>query len=859
MRSGRMMLGIVVGSACLGGTAARAEVGSVVTYQGRLNQDGSPLNGTADFRCTLFDADIDGTAVAGPLEFVAVNVVDGLFTLPLDFGAAAFNGGARWLEIEVASPSGGTYTTLTPRQSITATPYALRTRGLAVDDAGNVGIGTNAPVAQLDVRGAGGVNVFAGDLDPFGIAGFETNFESPQTHAWFAEGGARVFSLTGGGEGYFAGRVFASGFMFPGAFGPDENYVGQAGNYLAFGHSGASEDFMGYANQTFFFKDSPGGGDETQPNVVVGGKLGVGVDEPAAALHVAGEPGVDGIMFPDGTLQTTAASAGWSLSGNSNTNPGLHFVGTTDHHPVSFRVNNMRALRLQYGSDGNATGVNVIGGGGANSIPNNVIAATVFGGNDFVGNSANASWSTVAGGLACSISAGADKAFLGSGQNNNISGSTSVLVGGASNSVSGVYGSLVGGHNNRASAWYTSVGGGVGNHASVSSATISGGSSNNAGGDTSAIGGGYQNTTSGVYTAIGGGAQNVARANSSNVGGGQGNQAGLDGDDDFATVAGGTSNYAGWHATVGGGTSNQATGGNSVVAGGDRSVASHNASAALGGTLNTSSGENSTTLGGMQNTAASFTDVTVGGYQNRAAGGYSLAAGHLAKANHIGSFVWSGWENPGGDFATTGNSQFLVRAAGGVGINMNAPTTALHVNGTITGSVKNFVIDHPLDPANWTLRHACIESNEMLNIYSGNVVTDDDGYATVTVPEWFTSLNTNFRYQLTVVDGAGDEFVQVRVARKLQDNRFVIRASHADVEVSWQITGVRNDAFARAHPLVVEEAKPEFQRGYYLNPEEHGLGADRSVNAARAPKAVNPVIEPAVESNGQQLSGGDSE
>lgn len=776
MRSGRMMLGFVAGLVCLGGTGAWAEVGSVMTYQGRLNQDGAPLDGSADFRCTLYDADLDGTAVAGPLEFVAVTVADGLFTLPLDFGAVAFNGGPRWLEIEVASPSGGTYTTLTPRQSITATPYALRTRGLNVDEGGNLGIRTESTIAPLTVLGANDINGTAW-------------FTSPK--------------------------------------GPHSSHI----------HYGDKGDW--------YLRSADSAGKVILQDT--GGNVGIGTSAPAARLHLGGTPGTDGIMFPDGTLQTTAASAGWSLSGNSDTNPGVHFVGTTDQHPLSFRVNNTQALRLQYGSDGSLTGVNVIGGAGSNSIPNNVIGATVFGGTSFVGNSVGANWSTVAGGLSCSIASSADKAFLGGGQNNSISGSTSVLAGGASNAVAGVYGTISGGLNGRASAWYSTVGGGNGNNASGSAATISGGQSNNASGGAASIGGGQNNNAGGTYGHIGGGSDNVAPALGSTVAGGQSNRAGVDGGDDFATVGGGNGNIAGWRATVAGGAGNQATGDWSAIAGGDRNQATHVASAALGGTLNVASGQNATTLGGSQNTASSFTDVTVGGYFNRAAGGYSLAAGYGAKADHIGSFVWSGWEDPHADFVSTARSQFLVRAAGGVGINMNAPTTALHVNGTITGSVKNFVIDHPLDPANWTLRHACIESDEMLNLYSGNVVTDQEGYATVTVPNWFTALNTDFRYQLTVVEGGGDEFVQVRVARKIENDRFVIRATHANVEISWQITGLRNDAYARAHPLSVEEAKPEFQRGYYLNPEAHGQPESLSVNHAPVPGRVKPASDVGVD------------
>ncbi|MCP4711387.1 MAG: hypothetical protein GY869_22435, partial [Planctomycetes bacterium] len=83
-----------------------------------------------------------------------VNVYDGYFTVTLDFGSSAFNGAARWLAIGVRSyNSTGAFTDLVPRQEITPTPYALQTKGIYVDDANNVGIGTSSPGEKLDVDG----------------------------------------------------------------------------------------------------------------------------------------------------------------------------------------------------------------------------------------------------------------------------------------------------------------------------------------------------------------------------------------------------------------------------------------------------------------------------------------------------------------------------------------------------------------------------------------------------------------------------------------------------------------------------------------------------------------------------------
>jgi len=147
--------------------------------------------------------------------------------------------------------------------------------------------------------------------------------------------------------------------------------------------------------------------------------------------------------------------------------------------------------------------------------------------------------------------------------------------------------------------------------------------------------------------------------------------------------------------------------------------------------------------------------------------------------------------------------------------------------GTLTKSGGSFKIDHPLDPENKYLSHSFVESPDMMNIYNGNVRTDADGYAVVQLPDWFEALNRDFRYQLTVIG----QFAQAVVWEKIHDGRFVIRTNLGQVEVSWQVTGIRHDAWANAHRIPVEEDKPEAERGTYLVPEVYGKPRSLSLDA----------------------------
>jgi hypothetical protein len=200
-----------------------------------------------------------------------------------------------------------------------------------------------------------------------------------------------------------------------------------------------------------------------------------------------------------------------------------------------------------------------------------------------------------------------------------------------------------------------------------------------------------------------------------------------------------------------------------------------------------------------------------------------------------------GTATSGGEgIAASGDGIDAYAGAGGAGGNFAGSFTGnINVSGTLSASTKDFKIDHPMDPANKYLVHASVESSEMKNIYDGNVTTDGQGRATVRLPEWFEVLNTDFRYQLTVIG----QFAQAIIGHKIENNQFEIRTSAPNVEVSWQVTGVRQDAYAKANPLVVEQEKDARLRGFYIHPELYGAPAEKQIEWARHPQTMKRMKE----------------
>jgi hypothetical protein len=151
---------------------------------------------------------------------------------------------------------------------------------------------------------------------------------------------------------------------------------------------------------------------------------------------------------------------------------------------------------------------------------------------------------------------------------------------------------------------------------------------------------------------------------------------------------------------------------------------------------------------------------------------------------------------------------------------------SLDVIGNLSKSSGTFKIDHPQDPENKFLIHSFVESPDMMNVYNGNISTDNNGYATITLPSYFEALNINFKYQLSIV---GKEFAQALVYEKIKNNQFIVRTDKPNIEVSWQVTGVRNDKYAQQNRIVTEVEKSAKQKGKYLNAKEFGATEEKQI------------------------------
>ena len=226
-----------------------------------------------------------------------------------------------------------------------------------------------------------------------------------------------------------------------------------------------------------------------------------------------------------------------------------------------------------------------------------------------------------------------------------------------------------------------------------------------------------------------------------------------------------------------------------------------------------------------------------GAYGRSSGGNYGYLGGsdYGVYGYHSGSGNWGyigqstcgifGINDGTGNFGWLGHNASGVRGYSPDGV-AGRFSGDVEISGTLSKGAGSFKIDHPLDPENKYLSHSFVESPDMKNVYDGMVQLDANGEAWVELADWFEVLNKDFRYQLTCIGG----FATVYVAEEISGNRFKIAGGNPGMKVSWQVTGIRQDRYANAHRIPVEEEKPPEDQSYYLHPDLYGKPEEKSVD-----------------------------
>jgi|GEM_PF-775726 len=786
------------------------------TYQGELSQTGVLYSGEADLRFSLYDADTNGTEVGMADLHTQVAVVNGRFVVDLEQWIGLYDGTELWLEIEVDLGSIGTFTTLTPRQKINPVAYAE----FAYDGLGSMGDIT-AVTAGTGLTGGGS----SGDVTLHVDANMVQNRVSGACVAGESirvinQDGTVVCETIEASDGDITAVTAGNGLLGGGASGDVT---------LSINQSIVQSRVVGYC---------PAG--ESIRYIKENGNVGCEVDD-------KGLTEVESDDIVDGTIATIDLADN-SINANKIATNAVGSSEIASNAVGSSEINSSQVQRRVSGSCSTGQYIRRVAEDGTVICESDndsggditgVIAGTGLTGGANFGNAtlsvdtalvqqrvldncpAGQAIRSIAenGAIICEVDDVLDSTTLWSTSGNSNTNIATDFIGTTDNK------QVVIKANNSAVMKYLPNG--------SNSVNIIGGAAENSinlqsEGIVLAGGGDFSLTTCGLTSSDP--CINQALASFSVISGGRGNY--INNSIDQTDVV------------IGGGFSNRAAGFSSVIS------------------------------GGYNNRTANLYAVVPGGRWNVAAGNSSWAGGTSAKVRPIdtGTFVWDGDANIGDELYSTGPNQFMVRAPGGAWFGMlggsinpvidnvamhieanpgsdglrvriggstklkvysnggvglgsntnigNIPSNGLRVSGNvnIVGSLSkgggSFKIDHPLDPENKYLYHSFVESPDMMNIYNGNVVTDSKGEAWVEMPEWFDALNRDFRYQLTTIGS----FDRVMVAEEIEDNRFLIQSEGSGVKVSWQVTGIRQDAWANKNRIPIEEDKAAADKGHYLHP-----------------------------------------
>ena len=523
---------------------------SSFTYQGQLSYKGALANGSFDFQFSLYSASTGGTQIGSTNTLSGVTVSQGFFTVQLDFGASAFDGNARWLEISVRPAGSGTYTTLSPRQEVAPAPYSI----------------------------------FSGDTAA--LQSYPVDTTAPTS------GQALVWN----------GSAWAPASVSSSAWG----LTGNTGTSYGTNFIGTTDDVALdiRVNNAPVLRLIP---DATSPNII-GGYSGNIIDAgiSGGVIGGGGEAGAYNWITVGDFATIGGGSDNWNQNSYATVSGGYRNTTSGQYSTVGggfFNGAGSKGATVGGGENCQATNnYATISGGFFNDATG--LQSTVGGGFENLSSAKNATvsggWENTASGDESTVSGGQDNTAsnsyttVGGGFTNSASGNTSTIGGGSTNTASSDYAAIGGGFTNTASAVYTTIGGGINNIASWRYGTVAGGDTNTAGGSWSTVGGGFNNTASEWYSTISGGVDNIANTKGATVGGGESNTA----SGEHATVAGGFTNAAkSNYATVGGGESNTATGGWSSVGGGSNNTASGNYTTVAGGQSNTATGSHSFAAG----------------------------------------------------------------------------------------------------------------------------------------------------------------------------------------------------------------------------------------------------------------------
>ena len=701
---------------CLGA----ASLGTAFTYQGQLQQSGSPADGSYDFLFRLYDAPTNGTQI-GPLVLTnAVPVSSGLFMVQLDFGPEAFTGDARWLQISVQTNGAVRFNVLSPRQLLTPAPWAqfalksasaesstfaataggvtgsnltasadgtltLSARYLVMESQNVTNVVMDQAVREVGANAydtvGGTMSIITGNdywltaSDDYALTALGDATFLLGNHAQVDVGGDYDLDVTGNAALQLGRTVVATAddslSVASGAAsillkrdgsitieGKDINLKGsgkittKAADFAI--SSDSSIGFRSMASET-----SDGGvgvfGESAATNGI--GVLGIATSPATNQVHVgvlavAGEGNKNIALLANcatnSLLPAEAVPRPAAIAGRAHLKQDI-FQGYGTGDALNFRVSD----------GGTVTATAFVGDGasltsiGAEALADNCVNAAKI----VDASVANAELAD----NAVTSAKVADGTLEAADLSPALASNTFWRLGGNSGTTAGT--NFLGTTDDRALEFKANNQRALRIQPQTNSPSLIGGHSANdipastagaviAGGGKS----GGANTNGGNHSFIGSGYGNLIQSGSSNsvIAGGHG-----------SLIQGSSS-----HACIVGGEVNSILG-----SAGDSSI--------LGGLYNTiqNGATYSMIAGGAYNTNranAAFAAIP-GGRFNEAGGYCSFAAGHHAKALHDGSFVWA--DSTGTDLVTTGPNQFLIRASGYVGININTPAYLLHVNG----------------------------------------------------------------------------------------------------------------------------------------------------------------------------------